>query len=104
MASRTRFDDRPIRERNKSLGQVIAFDYAQMSCKLHHQESSAGIRTQKTSGENRLNHEGPSVAEHATEDSEYIPQRRKGRKENSYPNLALLAPWREKFPSPGCFL
>src|SRR5262245_62236385 len=39
-----------------------------------------------------------------TEDSEYLPQRRKGRKENSYSNLALFAPWREESPSLRFFL
>jgi hypothetical protein len=37
--------------------------------------------------------------------SDYLPQRRKGRKEkNIYPNLAFLAPWREKCPNPRCFV
>src|SRR5262245_52331498 len=55
MASRTRFDDRPIRERNKSVGQVITFDYAQMNCKFHHKEHSTESRI-KLKEKSRLDH------------------------------------------------
>jgi hypothetical protein len=56
--------------------------------------------------------EEPSTAKPQPKESEYLPQRRKacperrrrGRKENSYPNLALFAPWREESPSLRCFL
>jgi len=32
------------------------------------------------------------------QNSEYLPQRRKGRKEIELPNLAFLASWREQIP------
>src|SRR4029077_2510057 len=40
--------------------------------------------------------------------SDYLPQRRKGTKEKTFrekkiPNLAFLAPWREKYPNPRIF-
>jgi hypothetical protein len=69
--------------------------------------SFAGVSLQRPSAakpqpkkKQDIHHEGredPSAAEPQPKESEYLPQRRKGRKEkrNIVLNLAFLAPWRE---------
>jgi hypothetical protein len=49
-------------------------------------------------GYRSFHHKEPSAAKAATKNSEYLPQRHKGRKEIKLLNLAILASWREQIP------
>jgi hypothetical protein len=76
-----------------------ALEYWSDACGMINRKEPSAAKPQPKKKQD-IHHEGredPSAAEPQPKESEYLPQRRKGRKEkrNIVLNLAFLAPWRE---------